>query len=526
MLSTYIEGYNWTHYSYLNPVSFLEGPQGNPTSWVNSLPMSTAGDFYNYIARLQAMPKQLDEFLELLKTAVLLNRTYNAVSMNRLEVQFNDTIKTNPIESPYYTPFNGTLDNSTTIDESDKTALRTKATASITSVMDKFQELWNYIQTVYKTNTRKEYGVWAWPNGRKFYETCIRWYLDSDLTADQIHKIGLNEVARIEANMRKIMTKQGHGDKTIAEYFQILMNDSTHFFKTGDEILEEYRRQVNEVIEPRMKDWFINRPGLPLIVKSTPYDGISGSYTSGSPDGSTPGKFWVNVFRPKDTPKYTMMALTLHEAIPGHHLQISHSITADTPDFRKKMESSSLYRVPFAFPRYTAYVEGWALYAEAVGEEMGVYGDDYELMGRYNSEMFRACRLVIDTGIHEKEWSREQAIEYMLNYTSETRPVVETEIDRYITWPGQALSYKIGEIKIRELRAKAEKELGQYFDIKEFHSVVLESGTLSLNVLENIVNTWIENHERGGEPPVPCGASGLSTVIPLVLLSFVSKICE
>ncbi|XP_046577890.1 uncharacterized protein LOC124285662 [Haliotis rubra] len=219
-----------------------------------------------------------------------------------------------------------------------------------------------------------------------------------------------------------------------------------------------------------------------------------------------------------------MMALTLHEANPGHHLQISYSITSDTPDFRQKMESSALNKVPFAFPRYTAFVEGWALYSEFLGEEMKLYRDDYELMGRYSSEMFRACRLVVDTGIHAFSWTRDEAIDYMLNYTARSYEAVAVEIDRYITWPGQALAYKIGEIKILELRRKAEEKLGGRFDIREFHSVVLESGTLPLTVLEDLVNDWLDSYPEPATPapgtpaPSTCGAAGLVSSLVWVIL--------
>ncbi|KAK3577984.1 hypothetical protein CHS0354_013646 [Potamilus streckersoni] len=243
---------------------------------------------------------------------------------------------------------------------------------------------------------------------------------------------------------------------------------------------------------PELPKYFKNLPNLPLVVKNSPQDGVGGEYESGSEDGTRPGTFYANVRRPQDNPTFSMVSLSLHETVPGHHLADSYSLVSDLPRFRKHMDWR-LFSAPFFFPFFNSYVEGWALYAEYLGEEMGIYKDDFELMGRYSDEIFRACRLVIDTGLHYYGWERDRAIEYLLNYTASTKEVVVIEIDRYITWPGQACGYKMGELKIKELRQKAAKELGPLFDLPEFHYVILSNGPMPLGVLENVIDNWIND---------------------------------
>ncbi|XP_048246902.1 uncharacterized protein LOC124119505 [Haliotis rufescens] len=514
MLTTYIRGWAWRQYQNLNPISFMDGIQRNPSSFVNSLPFFTRGDFENYIARLQKMPDQYEEFKVLMTTAMQLNRTFHRQSMIRVEDQFNALMgPTN--ESVFYTPFLDTLDNGT-VDPDVRGRLKEQGLIAVANLQTAIQNMQQFINDVYLPNTRPDIGISSLDGGQEYYEACIRWYLSVNMTAQEVHDIGLLEVDRIVDNMEKITKKQGF-EGSVSEYFKDIMNDTRFFFNTAEEMIEEYEKQIFTVVEPELETYFSDMPGLPIEVLPTPNDGPIGSYSSGSADGSRPGIFWANVLRPESSPNLTMMALTIHEANPGHHLQISYSITSDTPDFRQKMESSAHNKVPFAFPRYTAFVEGWALYSEFLGEEMGLYRDDYELMGRYSSEMFRACRLVVDTGIHAFNWTRDGAIEYMLNYTARSYEAVAVEIDRYITWPGQALAYKIGEIKILELRRKAEQELGDRFDIREFHSVVLKSGTLPLTVLEDLVNDWLDSYPDPATPapatpaPTTCGTVGLAS---------------
>ncbi|XP_046577866.1 uncharacterized protein LOC124285649 [Haliotis rubra] len=519
MLTTYIRGWEWRHFQSLSPVNFLEGPQSYIESMVQSLPFFTLGDFENYIVRLQKFPQQYEEFKELMLEAVRLNRTYHLHSLSRVEGQF-DKLQMVANESQFFWPFTDTLENNTDISLQKKNDLRDRGVDAVSGLLQALADLWLFIEEEYMPNTRPDIGISSLDGGREFYEACIRWYLSVDMTAQEVHDIGLREVDRIVGNMQKIMTKQEFGG-SVREYFQTIMNNTDFFFDTAEDILAEFRHQIFDVIEPTLEDFFVNLPGLPLEVREMPNDGPGGSYSTGSADGSRPGIFWANVLRPHESPTLTMMALSIHEANPGHHLQLSYAITSDTPDFRQKMLSSALFNVPFGFPRYTSFVEGWALYTEYLGEEMKLYRDDYELMGRYSSEIFRACRLVVDTGIHAFNWTREEAIDYMLNYTAESYDNTAVEIDRYITWPGQALAYKIGEIKILELRRKAEETLGSKFDIREFHSVVLESGTVPLNVLEDLVTDWLDTYPVTTPRPVTptCGAANN---VPMYISSLVS----
>ncbi|KAJ8310412.1 hypothetical protein KUTeg_012277 [Tegillarca granosa] len=346
-----------------------------------------------------------------------------------------------------------------------------------------YRHTYHNVSITYMKHLRPLPGVNSWDDGTNFYKACLRWHLSLPLTPEEVHSKGLEEVNRIYGNMQKVSCNYHYKDLTTL---------------------------------------------VQKIVKPMATDGPGGVYSSGPPDGSRPGMFLLNLFHTEEMPTYDFMALSLHETNPGHHLQgsvsstsdlpsfrrygedskyfqppylfpfytsyieISTAQTAKIPSFRKFVDTSKYFQIPFQYPYYTAYVEGWALYAESLGEEMNLYKNDYELMGRYGSEIFRACRLVVDTGLHYYNWTREHAIEFMLNYTAYSRDDMTTEINRYITWPGQACAYKIGELKIRELRNKAEQELGSKFDVKDFHSVVLRNGAMPLTTLEEIVNNWIQ----------------------------------
>ncbi|XP_046577862.1 uncharacterized protein LOC124285644 [Haliotis rubra] len=511
MLSTYIAGYPWRMYQYLTPVNFLEGPQQDASYNAENLPFSTRGDFENYIVRLQKMPEKMSQHITLMRKAIQLNRTNHLVSMNRLKGQFDKLNVSDPTQSVLYLPFNNTLSKST-VPEGDREGLRQRGSAAVELAVQAYMNLSHFIQQEYMPNTRPDIGISSLDGGREFYEACIRWYLSVDMTAQEVHDIGLREVDRIVGNMQKIMTKLSFSG-SVSEYFQMLTTDPSFTFKSASDILTEYRHQIHDIIQKTLPTMFVNMPDLPIVVRPLSYDGPVGMYSTGAADGSRPGIFWANVFRPNKTVNFTTMVLTLHEANPGHHLQLSYSITANTPNFRKKMEYNDLFRPPFAFPDYSAYLEGWGLYAESLGEELGVYRDDYELMGRYSFEILRACRLVVDTGMHALNWSRDEAIQYLRNYTAESLDNIIIEIDRYITWPGQALAYKIGEIKIWELRRKAEKTLGDKFDIREFHSVVLESGTVPLNVLEDLVTDWLDTYPVTTPRPVTPTCGGTQVMV-------------
>ncbi|KAK6187225.1 hypothetical protein SNE40_005298 [Patella caerulea] len=512
MLSTYRNGYEWRLYNNINPLNLMEGPQRSPSIFTSFFPFYTIGDYENYLARLTRLPVQIDERISLFREAIRLGTAYNNVSVNLVIDQIEKVQNDCPLSSysancGFYKPFTQGLDQIHT-SNATRDMIRSRGVIAVNSVMQKFQDLKVFIQTEYMPATRKGYGVVNLHKGREFYQACLKWYLSLDLTPEEVHRKGLDEVKRISGEMKKIMVKNNF-QGSISEYFAMLKNDPSMFYNSSEAMLDGYRDLINTRVDPYLAKLFNNLPGLPIVVKPLSSDGPAGRYSTGSKDGSIPGIFWANVIRPAEFPKYSMLPLAMHEANPGHHLQLSYNLLTETPDFRSKMESSTKFRVPYAFPSYTAFIEGWALYAESLGEELGLYKDDNELMGRYSSEIFRACRLVVDTGIHYYNWTKDDALDYILTYTTESHDAMSVEIDRYVTWPGQACSYKIGELKIKEVRQVAEKRLGDKFDIRAFHTSIMDNGAVPLDLLERNVNDWIEDQltKQPQEPGSPtCSA--------------------
>ncbi|OWF47190.1 hypothetical protein KP79_PYT20387 [Mizuhopecten yessoensis] len=492
--ASYLEGHKWALYSAINPMNFLGGIQlYYPLSMAST---STRGDFENYIVRLKGIPNLIQDVMDTFNKAIELNRTLNRLSIEPVPGQIEQLLVNDTEDSYFYRHFKDKLNATEYISETDKQDLRARGASAVQAVNQAYADLKDYIQNVYMLNTRPGIGVNTLANGTDFYRACLKWHLSVDMSPEEVHTLGLQEVDRIYKNMQTVMTRQNF-DGTVKEYFAALNNDSRFVWDDADRILAEYENIIHDRIKPKLPLFFKNIPDIPIVVVKLSYDGPAGGY--GSATEEYPGVFYVNLFRPKENPTYEFMNLALHEASPGHHLQHIYGMRADLPDYRRQPELS-FFDVPFYFPFYTAYVEGWALYAEYLGVEMGLYKDDYELMGRYSAEMLRACRLVVDTGLHHFNWEQQRAVEYMLNYTSFSREAITIEVNRYITWPGQACAYKIGEIRIRELRRKAESELGSLFDIRDFHSVVLTNGAMPLSVLDDTVNDWITTIKNNPKP--------------------------
>jgi uncharacterized protein (DUF885 family) len=444
------------------------------------VPLKTVKDYENYISRLRAWPRLVREEIALMRMGIARGFTVPRATLDGYERTMSAHVVDDPAKSVFWKPF---AKFPSTIPEADRERLRNEGRAA---VMDGgvagYRELLDFFVKEYRPNARTTLAATALPNGPAFYAHAIREFTTLDMTPEEIHNLGLREVERIGGEMNAVMKNVGFaGD--FAAFLQFLRTDPRFYAKTPDELLAR-AAWICKRMDGKLPSLFKTLPRLPYTVAPVPAD-IAPKYTSGryvgASFGSTqPGIYWVNTYMLDSRPLYNLEALTLHESVPGHHLQIALSRElGDLPNFRR-------------FSYISAFGEGWGLYCEWLGLEAGFYTDPYSNFGRLTYEMWRACRLVVDTGIHAKGWTRQQAIDYMATRTALPLHEVETEVDRYISWPGQALAYKLGELKIKELRARAEKALGTRFDVREFHDVVLGSGAVPLGVLEDNVNRWLK----------------------------------
>ena len=465
---------------FLNP---LLSDSGFHSSLVyNVRPMYNYNQIKNYLNKLNSIPQYVDQYLPLLRKGLKKGVSQPLIIFDGYESTYNDHITKDFELNYFYSPFK-TLPNGLSQTQKDSVLIEAKK-AIENSVVPQFIRIKDFFEKEYYPNTRTTIGVSETPNGAEFYQNRINYYTTSTLyTADEIHQIGLKEVARIKEEMIKIIQDLNFKG-SFNEFFKFLRTDDQFYAKTPKELLM-YARDISKRADEQLPRFFKTLPRKPYGVAPVP-DAIAPKYTGGryvgtSKNSTDPGYYWVNTYDLKSRTLYTIPALTVHEAVPGHHLQsaLNNELGDSIPQFRRNLYLS-------------AYGEGWGLYTEFLADEMGIYTTPYEQFGKFTYEMWRACRLVIDTGIHAKGWSREEAVDYMSNNTALSLHEVNTEIDRYISWPGQALSYKIGELKIRELRNKAKLELKEKFDIREFHERILEYGTVTLSTLERRINNYIE----------------------------------
>ena len=469
---------------YLNPLLSDSGFHTNFSFMVR--PFQNYEQVKDYLTKLNAIPSRVSQFLPLLREGLEKGVSQPSVIFNGYESSYNDHIIENFEKSYFYQPFNN-LPKILTSTQKDSVLIAAKV-AITTNVIPQFKLVKTFFEDEYFPKTRTSIGISETPNGNAYYQNRINYYTtSSQYSADDIHSIGLQEVARIKTEMEKIISELNF-QGSFSEFLNFLRTDP-QFYATSPEQLLMIARDMAKRADEQLPRFFKTLPRKPYGVAPVP-DAIAPKYTTGryvgtSKNSTDPGYYWVNTYDLSSRPLYVLPSLTVHEAVPGHHLQSSLNLELgdSIPQFRKDTYLS-------------AYGEGWGLYCEFLAEEMGMYTTLYEQFGKLTYEMWRACRLVVDTGIHAKGWTREQVIDYMAENTALSIHEINTETDRYISWPGQALSYKIGEIKIRELRKKAEIELGSSFDIREFHEVVLEQGTVTLSILENRVNNYIEDHSN------------------------------
>lgn len=398
-------------------------------------------------------------------------------ALTRIESSYEGT---NPIAKHlFYAPI---LSLPKSFSTEDKERL-TKAYSSMikNELLPSFKSMTNYLKSDYLAAGRESSGIDGIPDGKAYYEHAIKYYTTTNMTAHEIHELGLKEVSRILAEMEKVKQQVGFKGDLKSFFDDIRTNKTLMPFTTPEEVIANFNA-IHNKMKPKLNILFSNKPKANFIVKQTEKfreASASAQYNPGSSDGERPGVFYVPILNAATYNVFSDEALFLHEAIPGHHYQISLAQeNSDLPEFRK-----SLW--------YSAYGEGWALYTESLGKELGLYNDPYQYFGMLGMEMHRAIRLVVDTGLHAKGWSREKAIQYSLENEAESVASITSEIERYMANPGQALSYKIGQLKIRELRARAEQEMDVNFDVREFHNQILETGCIPLSILENKINKWI-----------------------------------
>jgi uncharacterized protein (DUF885 family) len=461
------------------PVNQLGGVQQDAARIVAIMPHDNVTQFEAIVARLESLPALIDQTIALMERGLKENITQPKVVMRGVPDQVQGLLFDNPDESPLLDAFEE-FPSSIPAAERDRLTARARA-AYKNKVAPAFARLKNFLEKTYIPNCRDAIAITAMPTGGELYKYNVAWHTTTALAPKEIHQIGLAEVKRIRAEMDKVIVSSGFKG-SFGEFTEFLRKDPRFYFTNADDLVKEYR-DIAKRADPELARMFGTLPRLPYGVRRVP-DAIAPAQTTayyepGSPAAGRPGYMYANTYKLDARPRWEMEALTLHEAVPGHHLQFALAQELpNMPEFRKHGS-------------YTAYVEGWALYSELLGEEMGFYANPYSKFGQLTYQMWRAVRLVVDTGMHALGWSRQQAIDFFRDNSAKTEQDIIVEIDRYIAWPGQALGYKIGELRIRELRAKAEKALGDKFDVRGFHDLLQSEGAVPLDLLESRVEKWI-----------------------------------
>jgi uncharacterized protein (DUF885 family) len=468
------------------PINQMGGVHQDLAQLAIMAPKRTVKQVEDFIERLRQVPRLVDETIALMRQGLEKGITPPRITLrevaNLIAVQTPD----DPAESAVYQTYFGNLPDG--IPAEDRERLRRAGAQVIASeVIPAYRKLHRFWVDEYYPAARESIGLSEVPDGMAWYEYNVRQMTTTDMTAEEIHEVGLSEVRRIRGEMERIREETGF-EGTLEEFFVYMRTDPKFFFEEKEDLLREYR-DIAKRLDAEMPRLFRTLPRLPYGVEPVPAYSektqTTAYYNPGSIEAGRPGIFYANTYDLPSRPKWEMEALTIHEAVPGHHHQISLAQElGDLPNFRR-----------FGWG-YTAFVEGWGLYSESLGPEMGMYQDPYSRFGQLTYEMWRAVRLVVDTGMHAKGWTRDQAIEFFMTNAGKSEHDIIVEIDRYIVWPGQALAYKIGELKIKELRRYAEAELGEDFDIRRFHDTVLLAGALPLSILESRVRNWVAEQKQ------------------------------
>ena len=476
LLDEQIDGHRFkAHYMPLNQMT---GYQLSLPHLIDIQPLKAADQFPDYFARLRASAKQVDDVIANLRLGIKTGLVQPRHVIEQVLPQLESLMAGKAQDSVFYLP----LAQNMALGEAERDKLgRELAELIDTTVKPGYQKLHDFVKETYLPACRETMGLWALPDGEAMYQYYIGVFTAPGLHADEIHELGLQEVARIEQEKNLLRQKLGF-EGTVQDFNHHLRTSPDFVFESKEALWAEYERVMLEGTE-KSAALFHRMPKAPCVLKEVEsYKAKSAPqayYMPAPEDGSRPGYYYLNTYDLPSRPTYAVTALTLHEAIPGHHLQLALAQELEgLPYFRRRMH-------------ITSYLEGWGLYAEFLGHQMNMYRDPYQHYGALSFEMWRACRLVVDTGLHHKRWTRQQAIDFMKHHMSNSEHDIAAEVDRYLIMPGQALSYKIGEIKIKELRARAEQQLGGRFDLRDFHEVVIRNGAVPLAVLEDQVDRWL-----------------------------------
>ena len=464
--------------AYLMPMSQRGGVQ-SLESTAETLRLSNVKDYEDWLARMTQIENVVEQTTALMEEGLKTGYMPPKILMERIPNQISSQLVEDPEMSPFYKAFG---DMPASIGEEDQARIQQLAKEVIDeSIVPAYREFERYFNETYLPASRDSIGASSLPNGEAFYEYRTRFFTTTSMTPDEIHRLGLNEVKRIRDEMQLVIDELEF-EGSFADFLTFLRTDPQFYYDTPEELFEGYLA-VSKRIDPELVKLFGKLPRAPYGLRPIPDniapDTTTAYYNGPAADGSRPGYYYVNLYRPEVRPKYEMEVLSIHEAVPGHHLQIALQMEMEEmPNFRK-------------YSGFTAFSEGWGLYSESLGYEMGFYKDPYSKFGALTYDMWRAVRLVVDTGMHYKGWTRQQAIDFFKDNAAKKEADIINEIDRYISWPGQALAYKIGQLKMLELRKKSEQALGDDFDIKAFHDELLGGGAVPMEILETRMNRWL-----------------------------------